>query len=419
MADLPSLDLNALKHRWWKLTGRAAPEHLPRHLLVRLIAYRIQADAFGDLDKQHEIAQHPPARDRKARTRAAMQQPVIEVVKQGNEAISAVLREMQQGQRQLRQIISEEYDSDLAPEAKTEPVGLHTRISTLRELIGKGRTRTALEGFEKLLAPEPPLPPCARYRVIANIGAVHFNAWRIDLALKYSGEALALRPDDHKAQTNLAYAEVVSGDVEGGRKRARAVHEKHPDHAPAASLIIQYNAQDASITDPLTLIPEASHNAVEVKVARVMFLRAHDDRQWAALAQSGAKEHPDNRHLERLAAEAVLDPALVDNDIVLGKPAPKELYDAVRKSADTLERLWKQEMYAEDPHPQEAYPLANNAAAAFRFIGDAKRSARILDDTIEKIGRDRDLVGCRALLHLARYEDRRLLELKLFSEFGP
>ena len=38
--------------------------------------------------------------------------------------------------------------SDLAPEARSEPVGIHTRISTLRELIGKGRTRTALEGFE-------------------------------------------------------------------------------------------------------------------------------------------------------------------------------------------------------------------------------------------------------------------------------
>lgn len=365
---------------------------------------RVTVMAWQDL--QQEIALHPPALRAFWPTGLAMQQPVIDVVKEGNETILALLREIQEGQRQSRQIISEEYDSDLAPEAKNEPVGFHTRVSTLRELIGKGRTRTALEGFEKLLAQEPPLPPYARYRVMANIGAVHFNAGRVDLALKYSGEALALRPDDHRAQTNLAYAEVVSGDVEGGRKRARAVLEKHPDHAPAASLIIQSYAQDATVTDPLKLVPAASHNAVEVKVARIMFLRAHNDRQWEALAQSGAMEHPDNRHLERLAAEAVLEPALADTEIVLGKPAPNELYDAVRKSAETLERLWKQEMDAEDPHPQEAYPLANNAAAALRFIGDAKRAARILDDTIEKIGRDPDLVRCRALLHLAADEDQ-------------
>ncbi len=241
---------------------------------------------------------------------------------------------------------------------------------------------------------------------------MHFNAGRIDLALEYSGEAFALRPDGPKAQTNLAYAEVVSGDVEGGRKRVRAVLEKHPDHAPAASLIIQSYAHDTSVTDPLTLVPEASHNA------RIMFLRAHDDRQWEALAQSGATEHPDNRHLERLAAEAELEPALADIEIVLGKPAPKELYEAVRKSAETLERLWKLEMDAEEPHRHEAYPLANNAAAAFRFIGDAKRAARILDDTIEKIGRDPDLVRCRALLHLAADEDKSAASLLATIEDG-
>jgi tetratricopeptide (TPR) repeat protein len=365
---------------------------------------RVTVMAWQDL--QQEIALHPRALRAFWPSGPTMQQPVIDAVKEGNEPVLALLREMKEGLGQSRQIISEEYDSDLAPEAKREPVGLHTRISTLRELIGKGRTRTALEGFEKLLAQEPPLPPYARYRVIANIGAVHFNAGRIDLALKYSGEALALRPDDHKTQTNLGYAEVVSGDVEGGRKRVRAVLEKHPDHAPAASLIIQSYAQDPSITDPLTLVPEASHNAVEVKVARIMFLRAHDDKQWEGLAQSGAAEHPDNRHLERLAAEAVLEPALADTDIVLGKPAPKGFYDAVRKSAETLERLWKQEMDAEDPHPQEAYPLAHNAAAALRFVGDVKRAACILDDTIQKIGRDPDLVRCRALLHLAADEDK-------------
>jgi hypothetical protein len=50
LAGLAALDLDTLQRRWRRLTGRPAPEHLPRHLLVRLIAYRIQADTFGDLD---------------------------------------------------------------------------------------------------------------------------------------------------------------------------------------------------------------------------------------------------------------------------------------------------------------------------------------------------------------------------------
>ena len=48
---LRHLDLNALRLRWRAIFRRTAPVHLPRHLLLRLLAYRLQAQAWGDLDK--------------------------------------------------------------------------------------------------------------------------------------------------------------------------------------------------------------------------------------------------------------------------------------------------------------------------------------------------------------------------------
>jgi hypothetical protein len=36
--------------RWQSVFQRSAPPHLSRHLLFAIIAYRIQADRFGDLD---------------------------------------------------------------------------------------------------------------------------------------------------------------------------------------------------------------------------------------------------------------------------------------------------------------------------------------------------------------------------------
>lgn len=50
VARLRDLDLKALRLRWQSVTGRAAPSHLPKHLVLAMLAYRIQADAFGDLD---------------------------------------------------------------------------------------------------------------------------------------------------------------------------------------------------------------------------------------------------------------------------------------------------------------------------------------------------------------------------------
>jgi hypothetical protein len=50
VAALSTLDLGALRLRWRNETRRTAPDHLPKYLLLRMLAYRIQANALGDLD---------------------------------------------------------------------------------------------------------------------------------------------------------------------------------------------------------------------------------------------------------------------------------------------------------------------------------------------------------------------------------
>jgi hypothetical protein len=49
---LASLDLSSLRRRWRMVVGHAAPDHLSRALLHRMLAYRIQAQALGDLDRE-------------------------------------------------------------------------------------------------------------------------------------------------------------------------------------------------------------------------------------------------------------------------------------------------------------------------------------------------------------------------------
>ncbi|WP_240540037.1 DUF2924 domain-containing protein [Salinarimonas soli] len=52
MSALGDLDLHALRVRWRKLFRKEAPGHLTRSLLLRILAYRVQANAFGDLDRE-------------------------------------------------------------------------------------------------------------------------------------------------------------------------------------------------------------------------------------------------------------------------------------------------------------------------------------------------------------------------------
>jgi hypothetical protein len=52
IAHVRDLDLSGLRARWHSVFRRKAPDHLPRHLLYRTIAYRLQAERLGDLDRE-------------------------------------------------------------------------------------------------------------------------------------------------------------------------------------------------------------------------------------------------------------------------------------------------------------------------------------------------------------------------------
>ena len=50
IARLRDLDIAVLRSRWHVMFGRRPPPHLPRHLLFRILTYRLQVDRLGDLD---------------------------------------------------------------------------------------------------------------------------------------------------------------------------------------------------------------------------------------------------------------------------------------------------------------------------------------------------------------------------------
>jgi hypothetical protein len=50
IARLHDLDIGGLRALWHSVFRKRSPPHLPRHLLYRALAYRLQADHLGDLD---------------------------------------------------------------------------------------------------------------------------------------------------------------------------------------------------------------------------------------------------------------------------------------------------------------------------------------------------------------------------------
>jgi hypothetical protein len=54
IAQLREFDANTLRARWRMVFRKNAPPYLPRHLLMRVLAYRLQADRLGDLDPESQ-----------------------------------------------------------------------------------------------------------------------------------------------------------------------------------------------------------------------------------------------------------------------------------------------------------------------------------------------------------------------------
>ena len=51
IAALQKLTVDDLRARWRATGGRTAPGGLPRNLLLRMLAYKMQTELFGDLDR--------------------------------------------------------------------------------------------------------------------------------------------------------------------------------------------------------------------------------------------------------------------------------------------------------------------------------------------------------------------------------
>jgi len=414
--DLTELTFASTSERDAKIQAAAA--QITQELHAGGWSCRVSVMGWQDL--RLEIAKYPDALEAFLPSSRVFGQQVQQEYRQADAITQAkldLLLERTEGLSASRTVFREEYDAELEPEAKSEPASLHAEITTYRNLVRKGQAKVPLEELTRLLARDP--PPYARYRILSNISAIHLNSGRYAPALDCSRQAHAMRPADVKARTNLAFAELASGDRIGAAKRAEAILADHSAHGPAASVLLQARAGDKSVSDPRSVAPAATHATADFSIGAIVFLRQHGEPSWRTMAVDAAAAHPGNDLIARLAAEAELEPILNDPETMLGKLAGADVIGTVERCATILRGVWAKEIAAENINPDEIIPLAANLASACRYAGDDTASADVLDRTMAKAGKDPILLRARALLYLHGDEDRKAVELLAEDKVDP
>lgn len=80
---LRDLDVDGLRVNWEVTHGKKAPAHIPRHLLLRILAYRLQAERLGELDSESERILDRSGSPEQASQRAADASDRVNNLRQG------------------------------------------------------------------------------------------------------------------------------------------------------------------------------------------------------------------------------------------------------------------------------------------------------------------------------------------------
>jgi hypothetical protein len=83
IGQLRGFDLQGLRARWRTLTGRRVAAHVPKSLLLRMLAYRMQANVLGDLDAATIRFLDRVASDRSLQSTGSLPQPDTDRVRAG------------------------------------------------------------------------------------------------------------------------------------------------------------------------------------------------------------------------------------------------------------------------------------------------------------------------------------------------
>ena len=207
-------------------------------------------------------------------------------------------------------------------------------IDSFRDLSNSGKPRTALPLLEGLLVRvEASASGRILFRIKANIGYCLLALGEEVKAAQLLSDAFDHAPTEPKAIANKAFSLLLQGRWEEVLSWGRHALAADPTNDGLAGYLVQSTRFDASIHNPLDLVPDVLKDSAPVFIGQINVLRQREQTpDWWLAAQAALTAHPEDPLIGQFAAEAELDEILRNESFrrthMLGREQRKRLIAA-------------------------------------------------------------------------------------------
>lgn len=304
---------------------------------------------------------------------------------------------------QLGRLVSTAPAAQVGDDTRRDAVeaALDGQIDDIRDLLSNGDAAVAQAQFERLLARVGETASGRiLFRIEANIGACR-------LALGDDADAAARliaafdhAPTEPKAVINRILGLLLREDWPAALAMGTGALAAGNHDPTLGSYVIQAAQFDQTVDDPLSLVPEALRETVEVRVAAVNFLRQRGAEAWREAARRLVAAFTDNAHARRMAAEADLEDGLNHPLFETRRQLPSEVRTRVTDATNTLRDLWDKTRQARTPPREGSAGLCANLLLGLHILDDLNGAVDVAEQGIEAFPDDAELARYAAIVGL-------------------
>jgi cellulose synthase operon protein C len=294
------------------------------------------------------------------------------------------------------------------------------RILEYRQIATDGDSSTALGLLQKLTEDVRYKSGYFGFRLHFNIGIIQQDIGEHEAASKSLRLAHSLYPEDNKAQTALAFAELLDGEYGAALDRCCDLLKHDGDHRNLAASILCHAARNLETDVVPEEIIDKELSSPDVFAAYLEYIRdARPDDYHAALTKA-FEDNRESKAIRSLWALATLNDAQQNQAFLLGAVMPDGFEDRLAGSAEILKKDLEEALELRPANKLLLPSQANNAAVALRLSGRVSEAAQLIDGTLSK---HPDLLGqlaqIRAVLFLQEDNDIQALDLiRPLSDFS-